>query len=206
MNQKLPNRQSIRLKGYDYSKEGLYFITLVCQNRLPLFGKINNGVMLLNDAGKMIELEWLKLKSRFPNIELHEFVVMPDHFHGIVEITDAVSNVGASLVDARNEAESNIKVPLVGTREGQAQGKNGQPQGTAQTTAQGTVLTVGSIIGAFKSITTVEYIKGVKEHGWQAYQKRLWLRNYYEHIIRNNGAFDRISDYIKSNPANWQKK
>lgn len=101
MNKPLPNRQSIRLKGYDYSKEGLYFITLVCQNRLPLFGKIDNGVMLLNDAGKMIELEWLKLKSRFPNIELHEFVVMPDHFHGIVEITDAVSNVTKLKVISR---------------------------------------------------------------------------------------------------------
>ncbi|WP_282125615.1 transposase [Marinifilum flexuosum] len=200
MNQKLPNRQSIRLKGYDYSKEGLYFITLVCQNRLPLFGKINNGVMLLNDAGKMIELEWLKLKIRFPNIELHEFVVMPDHFHGIVEITDAVSNVGAFLVGARNEAASHVRVPLVGTREGQAQSiADGRAQGVAQTT-------VGSIIGAFKSITTVEYIKGVKEQDWQAYQKRLWLRNYYEHIIRNDGAFDRISDYIRNNPANWQKK
>lgn len=206
MNQKLPNRQSIRLKGYDYSKEGLYFITLVCQNRLPLFGKIENGVMLLNDAGKMIELEWLKLKIRFPNIELHEFVVMPDHFHCIVEITNAVSNVGAPLVGARNEAASHVRVPLVGAREGQAQETNGQPQGTAQTTAQGVAQTVGSIIGAFKSITTVEYIKGVKEHGWQAYQKRLWLRNYYEHIIRNDGAFDRISEYIKNNPANWKKR
>lgn len=188
MNKPLPNRQSIRLKGYDYSKEGLYFITLVCQNRLPHFGKIDNGVMLLNYAGKMIELEWLKLKSRFPNIELHEFVVMPDHFHGIVE----------------------VRAPLVGARERRAQGTNGQAQGTAQTQAQGAAqttaqITVGSIIGAFKSITTVEYIKGVKEHGWQAYQKRLWLRNYYEHIIRNDGAFDRISDYIRNNPANWQK-
>jgi REP element-mobilizing transposase RayT len=95
-NPEIHKRKSIRLKGYDYSQEGLYFITLCCQNRECLFGQIHNGSMILNDAGKMIENEWLNLENRFPNIELHEFIVMPNHFHGILKI------VGAALVAAQS--------------------------------------------------------------------------------------------------------
>jgi REP element-mobilizing transposase RayT len=104
MNKYNPNihhRKSIRLKGYDYSQAGLYFIT-ICMNRrgnplwLP-FGNIKNGEMMLNDAGRMVENEWLKLPQRFSNIELHEYVVMSNHFHAIIEI------VGATLVVAQND-------------------------------------------------------------------------------------------------------
>jgi len=193
MIQKLRNRQSIRLKGYDYSQEGLYFITLVCQHRAFLFGEIIDAKMILNDAGKMIEHEWLALKKRFPNIELHEFVVMPNHFHGIIEITannphptKKETRRRQSLVVAAEQQEQDTAQTL------------GQAQGIAQTT-------VGNMIGAFKSITTVEYIKGVKEHNWQAFHKRLWHRNYYEHIIRNDRAFLMISEYIEKNPRKWWK-
>ena len=92
----LPQRKSIRLKGYDYSQAGLYFITIVTKNREHLFGKIENGKMILNDAGKMVEKQWLKLPERFKNIKLHEYTVMPNHFHTILEI------VGATLVVAQN--------------------------------------------------------------------------------------------------------
>ena len=86
------HRRSIRLNGYDYARENLYFITICCQNKVCLFGEIQNGGMLLNDAGKMLEYEWLMLEARFQNIKLQSFVVMPNHFHGILEI------VGATLV------------------------------------------------------------------------------------------------------------
>jgi REP element-mobilizing transposase RayT len=69
----------VRLKGYDYSQAGMYFITICVQNRECLFGEIINGQMILNDAGKMIETEWLNLKKRFDNIELHEYAIMPNH-------------------------------------------------------------------------------------------------------------------------------
>ncbi len=91
-------RRSIRLTGYDYSQSGLYFITNCVLNRDLLFGKIENGEMILNAAGRMIQTEWEKLPQRFTNFQLHEFVVMPNHFHGILEI------VGATLVVAPNEA------------------------------------------------------------------------------------------------------
>ncbi len=96
-NSKIHNRRSIRLKGYDYSQAGLYFITICVQNREWLFGKIENDEMILNDAGKMVEIEWLNLKNLFPNIELHEYITMPNHFHGILEIVP----VGATLVVAQ---------------------------------------------------------------------------------------------------------
>lgn len=165
------NRRSIRLKGYDYSKQGLYFITVCSQDRICYFGQIKNHDMKMNDSGIMVQNEWMKLKTRFPNIDLHEFVVMPNHFHGIIEITAGASagaSVGASLVDA-----------------------------------PATKTTLGDIMDAFKSITTVEYIRGVKNHGWQRFNKKLWQRNYWENIIRNNGSYERIANYIINNPEKW---
>ena len=154
------NRQSIRLKGYDYTKKGLYFITICCQNRAHLFGEILNNQMILNDAGKMIKYEWLSLENHFENIKLHEFIVMPNHFHSILEIT------GATLVVAQNEGE--IKPDI------------GQPRGIAPTPK-----TIGSIIGAFKSKTTVEYINGVKNLNWEEFDRKVWQRNFHENIIRS---------------------
>lgn len=86
------NRKSIRLKGYDYSKEGLYFITICTQNRECLFGEIINGKMILNNAGKMVEAIWFEIPKFYEGFVLHEFVIMPNHIHGIIEI---IKNVGA---------------------------------------------------------------------------------------------------------------
>ncbi len=83
-----PNRQSIRLKGYDYSAEGAYFVTIVCKNRLPWFGEITNGEMKLSEAGKIIKEEWLRGAELRSEITLDVYVVMPNHFHGIVVIGD----------------------------------------------------------------------------------------------------------------------
>jgi REP element-mobilizing transposase RayT len=83
----LPNRQSIRLSNYDYSQEGSYFITLVTQNRLHLFGKIEDGKMILNSLGKILEEEWKMTIKLRPNITLGEFIIMPDHMHMILTIS-----------------------------------------------------------------------------------------------------------------------
>lgn len=183
-NPEIHKRRSIRLKGYDYSQAGLYFITICVQDRECLFGNIENGEMILNDAGKMIETEWLNLNNRFSNIELHEFIVMPNHFHEILEI------VGATLVVAQND---------VNTQNKNNDNEKGQPQGIAPTK------TVGDMMDAFKSISTVEYIRGVKNLGWKPFDGRIWQRNYYEHIIRNEQSYQTISNYIINNPAKWQE-
>jgi putative transposase len=174
-NHDIHHRRSIRLKGYDYSQAGLYFITICTQNRLCLFGEIKNGEMVLNDAGMMIEHQWQELICRFGNIKLHEFIVMPNHFHGIVEF---------------------VGVPLVGTQNMEQPPTMGQPQGIAPT--------VGNVVGAFKSFSTNEYIRNVKQNNWRTFDNKLWQRNYYEHIIRNEKSYYQISEYIQTNPLKWQ--
>ena len=92
-------RRSIRLCGYDYSCNGLYFVTVCCQDRVCLFGKIVDGEMILNPAGRMVEKCWLSIPNRYRNVILHEYVVMPNHFHAILQI----DTVGATLVVAPDE-------------------------------------------------------------------------------------------------------
>ena len=214
------HRRSIRLAGYDYAQAGLYFNTICIQKRKCLLANIIGESLVLNEAGKMVEMEWLALGERFPAIRLHEYIVMPNHFHGIIEI------VGSPLVgDHRNEkgqpqgiaptsAPGNAPTSAPGNAPTSAPGI-GQPQGIAPTPTSAQK-TVGEIMGAFKSITTGKYIEGVKKHkcvcinnktctcsGWKIFDKKLWQRNYWEHIIRNEESYQRISQYILKNPAKW---
>ena len=96
--QNVHRRKSIRLKGYDYSQAGTYFVTVVTRGHLCLFGDLVDGEMVLNEAGEMVQRVWEEMPGRFPNIEMDTFIVMPNHIHGIV-ITNYT--VGASLVGAQ---------------------------------------------------------------------------------------------------------
>ena len=161
------HRRSIRLKNYDYSQAGAYYVTIDVQNRECLFGEIVNFEMILNEAGKMMDEQWNALLERFPNIELDVYLVMPNHFHGIVVV---IENVNTQNVVVQNKKPA-----------------------------------LGDIIGAFKSITTHEYIQGVDNKNWPRFYKHLWQRNYYEHVIRDEKDLNRIRDYIQSNPSNWDE-
>ena len=88
-------RRSIRMKGYDYSKTGTYFVTICTQNKECLFGKVVDGKVRLNKMGLMVKKCWVEIPSHFPNMELDEFVVMPNHVHGIIIISDANSKIRA---------------------------------------------------------------------------------------------------------------
>ncbi len=176
------HRRSIRLQGYDYSRAGLYFVTICTRDRLCLFGKIQNGKMILNDAGTMIERQWQELINHFEKNKLHEFIVMPNHFHGIIEFP-----VGVPLVGTQNVFGGTRDVPQT----------TGQPQGIAPT--------VGNVVGAFKSLSTNEYIRNVKKNDWQPFNKKLWQRNFYEHIVRDHGSYRQIAEYIQTNPLQWQE-
>src|ERR1035437_6249843 len=126
-NPKIHHRRSIRLKGYDYSKAGMYFIMICCQNRICRFGEIvvteNMPTMKLNDSGKMVNEKWLEMVERFPNIELHEYSIMPNHFHCILEILSMDKIVNTQIVG----------VPLVGTHfdDNERTIGQGRPQGPA---------------------------------------------------------------------------
>ena len=89
------HRRSIRLKGYDYEQAGAYFVTVCTQERACFFGDVMDDEMQLNDAGRMVEHWWFELNQKFPAVETDEFVIMPNHLHGIVVITDTI--VGADL-------------------------------------------------------------------------------------------------------------
>jgi REP element-mobilizing transposase RayT len=171
------HRRSLRLKSWDYASPGAYFVTIVTHFHTCRFGEIVDDTLQLNLAGEMIATAWEALPTRFPNIELDEWIVMPNHLHGIVMITD--SNVGAPLVGAQSPDNSTIWA-----------GTSPAP-------------TLGAVIGAFKSMTTNEYIRGVRELGWSPFIKRLWQRNYYEHIIRNDHELGATRDYIFNNPLQW---
>lgn len=217
-NPKFHNRRSMRLQGYDYSKEGLYFITICCQDGACLFGKIHEKKMMLNSAGEMIHNEWVKLPMRFHNVILHEFVVMPNHFHGILEIsTVGASPCGYPVANSTNANSTNANSTNNNsyndnsTKEEFIQQSNyqfqtllpqeiGHPQGDAPTKHK----TLSDMMDAFKSITTVNYIHGVKTLGWVPFNGKMWQRNYYDHIIRNNESYQNISQYINNNPANWE--
>ena len=129
--------------------------------------------MIANDAGRMVEQQWLGLVERFENIKLHEFIIMPNHFHGIVEF------VGAPLVGAHLPVGSQNRAPT-----------RGAP-------------TVGEMVGVFKSLTTNDYIRNVKDNDWQPFDKQLWQRNFYEHIIRDQESYVQIAEYIQNNPPKW---
>ena len=85
-NPHIHHRRSIRLKGYDYAQAGLYFVTICCQDRACLFGEIIDGKMILNDAGEIANECWTNIPNHFPNSVLHEYVIMPNHVHGIIEL------------------------------------------------------------------------------------------------------------------------
>jgi putative transposase len=175
-NPKIHNRQSNRLKGYDYSACGLYFITICCQNMEHRFGNVvkiknlHDAIMDFNEPGNMVNKEWLNLKTRFPNIELHEFQTMPNHFHGIIEILDVAD--GHRPTDDTEKPKNN---------------------------------TICDMMDAFKSLTTVAYINGVKNLNWPQFDKKLWQRNFHDHIIRNETEYIRISNYILNNPSKWHE-
>jgi putative transposase len=110
MNKYNPNihhRRTIRLKGYDYSQTGLYFITICTKNRGCLFGEIRNGKMVLNDAGDIANKCWYQITNHFPNTILHEHIIMPNHVHGIIEITVGANNHSPENHSPENHSPEN---------------------------------------------------------------------------------------------------
>jgi putative transposase len=269
------HRRSIRLKGYDYAQAGRYFVTFCVKDRQHFFGEIIEDEMYLNDAGIMIEKWYLELENKFPKIRCHEYVVMPNHFHAIVQIIDVVDNVSGdvsgehtgsplpnspiisdeqkitnspNVSDGRGEPmcspetsdepndanslnvsdainflktdtnhveqgrhaglplQSSIQPPIEQDRHA------GLPQQLPQPLPQQKPILgehkdspLWEVVQWFKTMSTNEYIRGVKTLGWERFNGKLWQRNYYEHIIRNDESCEKIATYIINNPKNWEK-
>ena len=173
------HRRSIRLDGYDYSQDGWYSVTMCVQDRACMFGNIENDQMRLNEAGIMVRTWWRKVGGKFSSVQTDEYIIMPNHFHGIVNVKGQPHGVA----------------PTNGATE-QHYDRSGQPRGVA--------LTLGDIVNWFKTMTTNQYIRGVKQNRWSSFGGKLWQRNYYEHIIRNEDELNHVRQYIDENPLNWQ--
>ena len=197
MDKEIHHRRSIRLKGYDYSQNGAYFITICAQDRACLFGEIVNGEMQYNDAGKMVQSLWQNIPENYQGVQIDEFIIMPNHLHGII-----VFDVGAGLVPVPID---NLPILIDNSSTIFNNFSNNWSTTRVDPTGGGRFSrTVGDVVGGFKSRATVEYIRGVKNHQWAAFRARLWQRNYYEHIIRNEHTLYDIRDYIINNPIRWE--
>jgi putative transposase len=177
-------RQSLRLKGYDYTKRGAYYVTICTQKRQCLLGTINDGKMVLNHAGEMVQKIWNNLSIRCPEIVIDEFIIMPNHVHVIIFI------VGAPLVGAHSVESWMCDKDRAGTDDRAGT----RPAPTSS---------MGDVVGIFKSISTHQYSMNVNANNWPAFPGKLWQRNYYERIIRNDDELIRIREYILNNPQQW---
>jgi hypothetical protein len=126
-NPNIHHRRSVRLQGYDYSKAGLYFITICCKNRICRLGIIENHKMILNDIGNIADAFWQAIPEHFPHVVLHEHIVMPNHVHGIIELTNIVTSHDGW--PRHGVAQPDQTDDPVGTRHGMSQP---QPHGMSQ--------------------------------------------------------------------------
>ena len=154
----LPARRDTRLPGWDYRCPGPYAITIVSQHREWFFGGVTDGRLDHSAAGEMVDAVWREMATEFSRVSLDAFVLMPNHLHAMVHLSQ--------------------------------DGPAGNP-------------TLSDVVQRFKSITTARYSTGVREHEWQPYDRKLWQRNYYDHIVLDRADLERCRRYIAANPRNW---
>lgn len=182
---KIHRRRSIRLKEYDYSQVGTYFVTICIKDKVRLFGEIMNGEMILSEIGKIAEKCWKEIPQHYLCVQLDKYVVMPNHIHGIIIIID---DVGAEdFQPLRPHTQKNINAEV----------ENFQPLPKINQYQKVITKSLGSIIRGFKIGVT-------KSCNQQKCQHFALQRNYHEHIVRNENELNRIREYIINNPLQWQ--
>lgn len=191
-----PGRRSIRLKGYDYSAMGSYFVTICVRNRECVFGDVLNGEMKPSAIGEIVNQCWVLLSDDFANVGLDAFQIMPNHFHGIVVLfgPDRRDLIGRDLInqiptgDSPNPTDNQIPTGLDESRFGPVPGWQ-QMKNPKQT--------LGKIIRHFKAKAT----RQIHEAGFADFQ---WQQRFHDRIIRGEDELNRIRAYIQSNPSKWE--
>ncbi len=213
------HRRSIRLKEYDYSSGGGYYLTIDSNNRECLFGEVTNKEMIPNEAGLVVRKCWLEIPSHYPNVVLDEFIVMPNHVHGIVFIVDESSmskrskrSVGAEYLQPCSK--KNTVSGLSGNRV-----ENIQPlHGSCSNTNADSVLPGKRVEGVQPKLNRFQkvipgsigsIVRGLKIGVTKWFRQNtdvytVWQRNYYEHVIRNEQELNSIREYILNNPLRWE--
>ena len=171
---RIPNR----LKGYDYSFPGYYFVTICAKDRLPIFGNVINGEMILNDYGEIFNRCWNDLPDHYGNIILDEFVVMPEHIHGRIEIVEPESPAGTGLKSVpAGDCESSTNF--------------------VQKINPGKKNNLSEIIRGFKTFSSKNINQKMQKNNFK------WQRSFYDRIIREKNEYCKIKKYIKYNPEYW---
>lgn len=174
----MKNRKGNRLKDFDYSSNHGYFVTICVHNHRNLFAEIKSEDSVLSPSGKMISKWWMELENKFPEIVLDQSIIMPNHIHGIIFLFNE-HPVGDDL----RVVPKNI-IPDISENQ--------------------TRISLSRIIQWFKTMTTNEYIRGVKENNYPPFDKHLWQRSFYDRIIRNEKELENIRNYILYNPLKWE--
>ena len=206
MNEKYQNRyriESARLKGYDYGNAGLHFITICTANREHYFGEIIEGKMQLSNIGILADVFWHEIKNHSKNIELHQFLVMPNHIHGILEIVENIDDgngdgVGND-VDVCRDVACNVSTNTTdmmdttdNTETTIGTDKSINKQMSKISPKSGTI---GRVIGSYKG--------AVSKHAHRLGLQFDWQSLFHDHIIRNKKSLEKIQSYIINNPKNW---
>ena len=176
--------ESARLKGWDYSSPAWYFVTICTAEHRCIFGRIRDGILRRSSSGEIVAEEWVRTETIRWNVRLDEWVVMPNHVHGIIEIVgsdEMCRTVGVNSTETPQRGVSTSNGYLVA------------PVGGVSRLASGSL---GAIIGQFKTVCTKRIRKdGRPDFGWQA--------RFHDHIIRDEDGLRKIRRYIRNNPAKW---
>ena len=221
------HRRSLRLREYDYSQAGAYFVTICTWDRECRFGDVVDGVMRLNDAGEIVRDEWSRTADIRKEVTSGEFVVMPNHIHGIIFIADVVrpgecmsmeyifEPVGAHGVRpvavrpdqvrpdevVTGSANESMRRTLAGyppSGRNAVSGRTTSGRTPCAPTMNRTPKSLGALIAGYKSAVT-KRINIIRDNPGGS----VWQRNYYEHVIRDEADYQRIAEYIENNPARW---
>ena len=177
-------RKSIRLKKHDYTQPGDYFVTVCTYKHEMVFGDVVGKKMMLNDAGRMVDIWWQKMFEKYNGISMDTYIVMPNHVHGIISIVGAIpcnrpDEISNTTNGYLNAGPGNDTGMLYDGR-GQAQGDNVVSPLRSNTGVPNTYDGLGRFISWFKRMSTNEYIRQVKNDNWPPFHKHFWQRNFYD--------------------------
>lgn len=215
-NLKYKIKKQFRYQGYDYSQNGFYFITICTKNREMFFGNIKNGKIKLSDIGLIANKFWLEIPNHFPFVILDEYVIMPDHIHGIIKINNNPANVGTGHCPVlakkteksfpRAEKDFPEKISRTGQCPAGKISRTGQcpvPTGEYPVVEKAKFGSVKSgslsiIIGSYKSVVTKNVNRKVSNCNFA------WQSRFHDRIIRNDEELNRARQYIINNPLKWE--
>ena len=188
-------RKRNRLESFDYSKDGLYFVTICTKDKKHFFGEVVDRLMVLDSYGKVVKKCWRDIPKHFENVKLDNFIIMPNHFHGILRIVDPTTHVGnADLRSYKTKQNSKRNADIYSDKTNQNSKRNADLRSLRQ---DRTKMHLSKVIHGFKSSVT-RCIR--KQYGDFVFQ---WHKSFYDHIIRGEKSLFNIQQYIQNNPPRW---